>query len=185
MQESPETRKLTRRIVRLFFIVLAFVMLLTGYDHYAPLVFGNNKPVTDGGSAGILYWRDRRIARLQPSVQLNDNSAWTPDEVAAAVDWLKDFFTSQKIEYGLCAVHFDETASRRIVARLPQQERGERYLALLCDYNVYDDTESGDKQGYYPNAVFVLQQSADGKWSLPAGDPAIEAIVCPLEKHAF
>ena len=185
MQESPETRKLTRRIVRLFFIVLAFVMLLTGYDHYAPLVFGNNKPVTDGGAAGLLYWRDRRIARLQPSVQLNDNSAWTPDEVESAAAFLKDYFVGQKIEYGLCAVRFDETASRRIVARLPQQESGERYLALLCDYNVYDDTESGDKQGYYPDAVFVLQQSADGKWSLPAGDPAIEAIVCPLEKHEF
>lgn len=185
MQESPETRKLTRRIVRLFFIVLAFVMLLTGYDHYAPLVFGNDKPLTEGGSSGILYWRDRRIARLQPSVQFNDNSAWTPDEVESAAAFLKDYFVGQKIEYGLCAVRFDETASRRIVARLPQQESGERYLALLCDYNVYDDTESGDKQGYYPNAVFVLQQSADGKWSLPAGDPAIEAIVCPLEKHAF
>ena len=88
MQESPETRKLTRRIVRLFFIVLAFVLLLTGYDHYAPLVFGNNKPVTEGGSSGILYWRDRRIARLQPSVQLNDNSAWTPDEVESAAAFL-------------------------------------------------------------------------------------------------
>ena len=185
MQESPETRKLTRRIVRLFFIVLAFVMLLTGYDHYAPLVFGNNKPLTEGGSSGILYWRDRRIARLQPSVALNDNSAWTPDEVESAAAFLKDYFVGQKIEYGLCAVRFDETASRRIVARLPQQESGERYLALLCDYNVYDDTESGDKQGYYPDAVFVLQQSADGKWSLPAGDPAIEAIVCPLEQHWF
>ena len=50
MQESPETKKLTKRIVRLFFIVLAFVLLLTGYDHYAPLVFGNNKPLTEGGS---------------------------------------------------------------------------------------------------------------------------------------
>lgn len=185
MQESPETRKLTRRIVRLFFIVLAFVMLLTGYDHYAPLVFGNNKPVTDGGSAGILYWRDRRIDRLKPTVSLAKDSAYTSEEVAAAVNVLKESFKLQKIEYGLCAVRFDETASRRIVARLPQQESGERYLALLCDYNVYDDTESGDKQGYYPDAVFVLQQSADGKWSLPDGDPAIEAVVCPLEQHWF
>ncbi len=183
MQESPETRKLTRRIVRLFFIVLAFVMLLTGYDHYAPLVFGNNKPVTDGGSAGILYWRDRRIARLQPSVALNDNSAWTPDEVESAAAFLKDYFVGQKIEYGLCAVRFCETDSDRLLQNVASPA-GTRLLALTCDYNVYDDM-GADKKGYYPDAVFVLQQSADGAWSLPAGDPALQAVVCPLEKHAF
>ncbi len=183
MQESPETKKLTKRIVRLFFIVLAFVLLLTGYDHYAPLVFGNNKPLTEGGSSGILYWRDRRIARLQPSVQLNENSAWTADDVAAAVDWLKDFFMSRKIEYGLCAVRFCETDADRLLQNVTAPA-DTRLLALTCDYNVYDDMGE-DKTGYYPDAVFVLQQSADGAWSLPAGDPAIEAIVCPLEKHAF
>ena len=183
MQESPETRKLTRRIVRLFFIVLAFVMLLTGYDHYAPLVFGNNKPLTEGGSSGILYWRDRRIARLQPSVALNGNSAWTPDEVESAAAFLKDYFVGQKIEYGLCAVRFCETDSDRLLQNVASPA-GARLLALTCDYNVYDDM-GADKKGYYPDAVFVLQQSADGKWSLPAGDPAIEAVVCPLEQHWF
>ena len=183
MQESPETKKLTRSILRLFFIVLALVLLLTGYDHYAPLVFGNNKPVTDGGSAGILFWRDRRIARLQPEIELGEESAWTQDEVESAADALKDFFASQKIEYGLCAVRFSEDTSDLLLQNVTAPA-GTRYLALRCDYNVYDDL-GADKQGYYPDAVFVLQQTADGKWSLPAGDPALQAIVCPLEKHAF
>ena len=185
MQESQETKKLTRRILRLFFIVLALVLLLTGYDHYAPLVFGNNKPLTDGGSAGILFWRDRRIARLQPDIELGDDSAWTQNDVQSAADYLKHFFAAQKIEYGLCAVRFREADSDRLLQAISAPQ-GTRYLALRCDYNVYDDTESGDKQGYYPNAVFVLQQSADGKWSLPAGgDPALQAVVCPLEQHRF
>ena len=185
MQESQETKKLTRRILRLFFIVLALVLLLTGYDHYAPLVFGNNKPVTDGGSAGILFWRDRRIDRLKPTVSLAKDSAYTSEEVAAAVNVLKESFKLQKIEYGLCAVRFREADSDRLLQAISAPQ-GTRYLALRCDYNIYDDTESGDKQGYYPNAVFVLQQSADGKWSLPAGgDPALQAVVCPLEQHRF
>ena len=174
--------RMSRFIVRLFIVVLAFLMLLTGWDHYAPLVFGNDKPLTEGGSSGILYWRDRRIDRLKPTVSLAEDSAYTSEEVAAAVNVLKESFKLQKIEYGLCAVRFDETASRRIVARLPQQESGERYLALLCDYNVYDDTESGDKQGYYPNAVFLLQAGTDCIWRVSHA-AAAKALVCPLQQH--
>lgn len=174
--------RMSRFIVRLFIVVLAFLMLLTGWDHYAPLVFGNDKPLTEGGSSGILYWRDRRIDRLKPTVSLAKDSAYTSEEVAAAVNVLKESFKLQKIEYGLCAVRFDETASRRIVARLPQQESGERYLALLCDYNVYDDTESGDKQGYYPNAVFLLQAGTDCIWRVSHA-AAAKALVCPLQQH--
>ena len=174
--------RMSRFIVRLFIVVLAFLMLLTGWDHYAPLVFGNDKPLTEGGSSGILYWRDRRIDRLKPTVSLAEDSAYTSEEVAAAVNVLKESFKLQKTEYGLCAVRFDETASRRIVARLPQQESGERYLALLCDYNVYDDTESGDKQGYYPNAVFLLQAGTDCIWRVSHA-AAAKALVCPLQQH--
>ncbi len=176
--------RMSRFIVRLFIVVLAFLMLLTGWDHYAPLVFGNDKPLTEGGSSGILYWRDRRIDRLKPTVSLAKDSAYTSEEVAAAVNVLKESFKLQKIEYGLCAVRFDETASRRIVARLPQQESGERYLALLCDYNVYDDTESGDKQGYYPNAVFLLQAGTDCIWRVSHA-AAAKALVCPLQQHEW
>ena len=42
---SVSAERAGRIIVRLFFIVLAGVLLLTGYDHYAPLVFGNDKPL--------------------------------------------------------------------------------------------------------------------------------------------
>lgn len=183
MKAKDANQKMTAWILRLFFIVLAFVLLLTGYDHYAPLIFGNNKPVTAGGTAGILYWRDKRIDRLQPEIALSGNSAWTPDEVESAAAFLKDYFVAQKIEYGLCAVRFSEDTSDRLLQAVPAPQSG-RYLALQCDYNVYDDL-GADKKGYYPDAVFVLQQSADGVWSLPDGsNPALAALVCPLEQHS-
>jgi len=165
---SNEADRTSRFIVRLFIVVLAFLLLLSGYDHYAPLVFGNNKPLTEGGSAGMLFFRDLRIDRLKPVVTQMKDSAFTAEEITAAVNLFKAHFKQQKIEYGLCAVRFDEAASRRMLSRLPQPESGERYLALLCDYNVYDDTESGDKKGYYANAVFLLQEEADGSWQLLA-----------------
>lgn len=179
---SKSAEKLSRIIVRLFIIVLAFLLLQAGWDHYAPLVFGNNKPLPEGGCAGLVYWRDRRIDRLRPTVTPAEDSAFTAEEINAAVDALKESFKLQKVEYGLCAVRFDETASRRILARLPQPENGERYLALLCDYNVYDDTEAGDKQGYYPNAVFLLQEGTDAAWRV-AHTAAAKALVCPLQQH--
>ena len=181
---SPSAARASRIIVRLFFIVLACVLLLMGYDHYKPLVVGNDRPLTDGGCAGLLYFRDRRIDHLTPTIALKEDGGCSEAQVLAAVDALKDFFKLQKIEYGLCAVRFDETASQEILSQTPQPESG-RYLALLADYNVYDDM-GADKAGYYPNAVFVLRQQPDGSWAFPvtqSESDLLSPLVCPLEQH--
>ena len=65
---NNSAEKLSRFIVRLFIVVLAFLLLQAGWDHYAPLVLGNNKPLNEGGSSGLAYFRDRRIDRLKPTV---------------------------------------------------------------------------------------------------------------------
>lgn len=177
--------KMSRIIVRLFIVVLAFLLLMKGWDYYAPLVFGNNKPLTDGGSSGIIYFRDRRIDRLKPTVTPTEDSAFTAEEIGAAVDALKANFKLQKVEYGLCAVRFDEATSRRILAKIPQPDDGGCYLALLCDYNVFDDTEGAEKKGYYPNAVFILRQQPNGTWEFPhtaAELPLLQPLVCPLQR---
>lgn len=179
--------KASRIIVRLFFVVLAGVMLLTGYDHYAPLVLGNDKPVTEGGSAGLLYFRDRRIDRLTPTIARETDGGCSEAQILAAVDALKDFFKLQKIEYGLCAVRYDEETSRRLLARTPQPDDGGCLLALTADYNVYDDMGE-DKAGYYPDAVFVLRLQPDGSWTLPQTKREAEtlaALVCPLEQRTL
>lgn len=182
---NNSAEKLSRFIVRLFIVVLAFLLLQAGWDHYAPLVLGNNKPLNEGGSSGLAYFRDRRIDRLKPTVTPAADSAFTADEISAAADALKAAFKQQKIEYGLCAVRFDEAASRRILAQVPPPEDGGRRLALLCDCNVYDDTEAGDKKGYYPNAVFILRQQPDGTWVFPyaaAELPLLQPLVSPLQR---
>lgn len=179
--------KMSRVIVRLFFIVLAFLLLQAGWDHYAPLVFGNDKPLTAGGASGLLYFRDRRLDRLKPDVTRLADSAFTAAEIDAAADALKEQFRLQKIEYGLCGVRFDEAASRRLLAGVPQPENGGRYLALLCDYNVYADA-GADKKGYYPGAVFILRQQPDGTWAFPASAAErtlLRPLVCPLQQHGF
>ena len=181
MANTESSEKISRIIVRLFFIVLSCVLLLMGYDHYKPLVVGNDRPLTDGGCAGLLYFRDKRIDRLEPTVTQTKDSAFTADEIDGAIDAFKAGFKLQKIEYGLCAVRFDEAASRRISAQLPQPESGGRYLAMTCDYNVYDDTEAGDRKGYYPNAVFILEQEPDGTWRFPYAG-AQQALASPLQR---
>ncbi len=187
MANTEHAAKANRIIVRLFFIVLAGVMLLTGYDHYAPLVLGNNKPVTEGGSAGLLYFRDRRIDRLQPTVTLDPDGGCGEAQALAAVDALKDWFKQQTIEYGLCAVRFDERASRRLLAQTPQPDDGSLLFALTADYNVYGDTGE-DRTGYYPDAVFVLNRQPDGSWALPQTKQETQALlplVCALEQRLF
>ena len=184
---SPSAARASRIIVRLFFVVLAGVMLLTGYDHYAPLVVGNDKPVTEGGCAGLLYFRNQRIDRLEPTIVQSDETACTQAQVLAAVETVKALFKAQNIEYGLCAVRFNESDSRRILEQTPQPDGSGRYLALLADYNVYDDTDA-DKAGYYPNAVFVLREQADGSWTLPQTaqeEEAFSPFVCTLEQQMF
>ena len=179
------TDKMSQFIVRLFIVVLAFLLLQAGWDHYAPLVFGNDKPLTAGGCAGILYFRDRRIDRLKPIVTQTENSAFSDAEIGAAVDTLKTAFKLQKIEYGLCAVRYDEAESQRILAKIPQPKDGGRYLALLCDYNIYEYL-GADQKGYYPNAVFILRQAPDRTWAFPhtgAEQVLLQPLVCPLQNR--
>ena len=110
---------------------------------------------------------------------------FTESELSSAVQTLKDWFKQQKIEYGLCAVRVDGEVSRSLLAATPQPDDGGRYLALVCDYNVYDDM-GADKVGYYPDAVFVLKQQSDGSWTLPqtpGEEAALQPLVCPLELH--
>ena len=179
--------KMSRVIVRLFFVVLAFLLLQAGWDHYAPLVLGNDKPLTAGGASGLLYFRDRRLDRLQPTVTRLSDSAFTAAEIDAAANALKERFKLQKITYGLCGVRFDEAASRRLLAQVPAPDDGGRYLALLCDYNVFEDA-GADKKGYYPDAVFILRQTPDGAWTFPAESAEqtlLRPLVCPLQQHGF
>ena len=185
MANTESSEKAGRIIVRLFFIVLACVLLLMGYDHYKPLVVGNDRPLTDGGCAGLLYFRDRRIDRLEPTVTQGSADPDAAAQARAAADALKELFKSQEISYGLCAVRYDEETSRRLLAQTPQPEDGGCYLALVCDYNVYDDTGE-DKAGYYPDAVFVLRRQADGSWTLPASrreSELLSPLVCSLEQR--
>ena len=86
MANTESSEKAGRIIVRLFFIVLACVLLLMGYDHYKPLVVGNDRPLTDGGCAGLLYFRDRRIDRLEPTVTQGSADPDAAAQARAAAD---------------------------------------------------------------------------------------------------
>ena len=190
MEESVSWKandRISRIIVRLFLVVLALLLLLAGWDHYAPLVFGNNKPLTEGGSVGLLYFHDKRIDKLKPTLTQTDDSSVSALEIETAADAIKAFFKQQQIAYALCAVHFDEAASRRILAKAAQPEDAGRCLALLCDYNVFADT-GADKRGYYPNAVFILCRQPDGTWRFPqtgTEQTLLRPLVCPLQQRLF
>ena len=70
-QEEKKTwgKRESKIIVRLFFIVVAVLLLMNAWEAFAPRVFGNSLPAESGGQCGLMYFRDKRIDKMKAEIK--------------------------------------------------------------------------------------------------------------------
>lgn len=162
-------KKEAKIIFSLFFIVVAIISIMTLFEKYSPNLFGNTKPVNDGGVCGLVYFRDKRIDKMKSSISLDENSNYSDADISSAIDCIKEYFKQQKNDVGLCSIAFDEGSISELLKdkrNFSKYEQG-NVIAILCSYNIYEGSDYADKIGYHENqAIFLGRETATDNWLL-------------------
>lgn len=169
-QEEKKTwgKRESKIIVRLFFIVVAALLLMNAWEAFAPRVFGNSLPVEKGGQCGLMYFRDKRIDKMKAEIKQSEKSDYTESEIESAVNCVKATFKEKDNNLNLLSVSFDEEKSNAFRDSYHATEKfGKRnVIVLFCNYTVYDSLGTYSK-GTYENWTMILtRDNANEPWTV-------------------
>ncbi len=170
--ENEEKRTWGKReskiIVRLFFIVVAVLLLMNAWETFSPRIFGNALPVEDGGSCGLIYFRNKRIDKLKAEINRSEKSDYTEAEIDSAVNCVKATFKENENNLNLLSVSFDEKKSNafRDGYHATKEFGKKNVIVLFCNYTVYDSLDTYTK-GTYENWAMILTRDGENKpWTV-------------------
>lgn len=161
-KENVFRKKEGRVIIALFFIVVAFLSIMNVYEKYAPSIVGNNKSVDDGGSCGLIYFRNKRIDKIDAVIEKSDDCIYSDEDINKAIETVKDYFKEQKDNVGLCSLKFSESDSEKSLKKnkAVKKYKKENVIVVFCSFNIYESCEYGE-YGYYENRAMILARDTD------------------------
>lgn len=154
-------------IVTLFFIVVALLVFMNAWEAFAPSFFGNDLAVEDGGQCGLIYFRNRRIDKLEPQTENSPSGSYGEEEIKSAVECVKEEFKSRKNNIGLLSVLFDEEKSGEFLEdyHATKEYGKENMIVIFCDMTVYDG--EGLSRGTYRDwAMILARKNSSSQWEL-------------------
>lgn len=162
-EEKTWGKRESKIIVRLFFIVVAALLLMNAWDALSPQIFGNALPAEDGGSCGLIYFRNKRIDKLQAEINRNEKSDYTEDEIASAVNCVKATFKENENKLNLLSVSFDEEKSNAFCNGYHATKKfgKNNVIVLFCDYTIYDSLCTHKNW-----AMILVRDNANEPWSV-------------------
>ena len=166
--ENVFKKKEARVIIALFFIVVAFLSIMNVYEKYAPSIIGNNKPINAGGSCGLIYFRNKRIDKIEPIIEKSGACIYSDEDITEAIETIKNDYKSKDDNIGLCSVKFSEIESADFLKDYNgiEQYGKENVIAVFCSYNIYENCDLGEG-GYYENRAMVLARDAKtSEWEI-------------------
>ena len=167
-EENVFKKKEARVIITLFFIVVAFLSIMNVYEKYAPTIIGNNNPIDDGGSCGLIYFRNKRIDETEALIEKTDDCVYSDNDITEAIDAVKKYFKSQKDDVGLCSVKFSESESNDFLKyyKAVKHYGKENVIVVFCSYNIFKNDAFGE-YGYYENRAMILARDInDSEWEI-------------------
>lgn len=169
-QEEKKTwgKRESRIIVRLFLIVVAVLLLMNAWDAFSPKILGNGLSENEGGSCGLIYFRNRRIDKMKAEIKQSEKSNYTESEINSAVNCVKATFKERDNNINLLSVSFDEEESNAFLDGYHATEKfgKKNVIVLLCDYTVYDSLGAYSKGTYENWAMILTRESGDKPWTV-------------------
>lgn len=169
-QEEKKTwgKRESKIIVRLFFIVVAVLLLMNAWDAFSPRIFGNGLTAENGGQCGLIYFRNKRIDKMKAKINQSKKSDYTKAEIDSAVNCVKATFKENKNNLNLLSVSFDEEKSSAFRDSYHATEKfgKKNVIVLFCDYTVYDSLGAYTKGTYENWAMILTRDKADKPWTV-------------------
>lgn len=154
-------------IVTLFFIVVAFLIAQNVWDTFSPRIFGNSLPVEEGGICGLVYWRNKRIDKMNAEIEKGENCPYTDGDIENAVKCVKEKFKSQKNNINLLKLSYSSSVCDPIRdSHHAAKKFGEKDLiVIMCDFTVF--TEGDFSRGTYDGwSVILSRESETEGWKI-------------------
>ena len=123
---------------------------------------------TDWTLGTLTYSRDDIVYKL---FDMNTNIVYTEEEIQAAMECVRTYFSEEATSRVLNDLWFDEEACITHRASYMQSGKGktngvseENVIVLLCNFTIKNDEAF---KGYYPNwKMILIRDSADGNWRI-------------------
>ncbi|MDO4379548.1 MAG: DUF4829 domain-containing protein [Clostridia bacterium] len=169
-QEEKKTwgKRESKIIVRLFLIVVAVLLLMNAWDAFSPNILGNGLPENEGGSCGLIYFRNRRIDKMKAEIKQSEKSDYTEAEINSAVNCVKATFKERDNNINLLSVSFDEEKSNAFRDGYHATEKfgKKNVIVLFCNYTIYESQGTSSKGTYENWAMILTRENSDKPWTV-------------------